>query len=251
MRWVMLDTETTGLDPRQGHRLVEIGLVEIVARRRARTWHHYVDPGRDSDPGALEKHGLTTDFLKDKPPFGAVAESLIEFLCDSSGGMALDGLVIHNAAFDLGFLDHELGLLGKPALLAHLPAGVLVDSLKVARELFPGKRNSLDALCERYDIDHAHRTFHGALLDAELLGEVYLAMTRGQENLLMPEETSPGSMQMPGYVASASAHRLRVARATEMEMEAHRTQLERIDQASGGRGLWRPEGSGGGQGSLQ
>ncbi|EQD29426.1 DNA polymerase III subunit epsilon [Ferrovum myxofaciens] len=241
MRWVMLDTETTGLDPRQGHRLVEIGLVEILTRRRARTWHHYLNPRRESDPGALEKHGLTTDFLKDKPPFGSVVESFIEFLCDSPKGMPLNCLVIHNAAFDLGFLDHELSLLGRPALLAHLPEGVLVDSLKVARELFPGKRNSLDALCERYEIDHAHRTFHGALLDAELLGEVYLAMTRGQEHLLMPEETSPGSMQMPGYVASVSAHGLRVPKATEEEMEAHRTQLERIHQASGGRVLWRPE----------
>ncbi|WP_297460627.1 DNA polymerase III subunit epsilon [Ferrovum sp.] len=241
MRWVMLDTETTGLDPRQGHRLVEIGLVEIVARRRTRTWHHYLNPGRDSDPGALEKHGLTTNFLKDKPPFGGVVESFVEFLCDPPQGMPLNGLVIHNAAFDLGFLDHELSLLGRPALLAHLPEGVLVDSLKVARELFPGKRNSLDALCERYEIDHAHRTFHGALLDAELLGEVYLAMTRGQENLWMPEETSQDSMQMPGYVASTSAHRLRVLQATEVEMEAHRTQLERIDQASGGRMLWRSE----------
>ncbi|WP_297449730.1 DNA polymerase III subunit epsilon [Ferrovum sp.] len=241
MRWVMLDTETTGLDPRQGHRLVEIGLVEIVARRRTRTWHHYLNPGRDSDPGALEKHGLTTDFLKDKPPFGGVVESLIEFLCNPPQSTPLNGLVIHNAAFDLGFLDHELSLLGRPALLAHLPEGVLVDSLKVARELFPGKRNSLDALCERYEIDHAHRTFHGALLDAELLGEVYLAMTRGQENLWIPEETSRDALQMSGYVASTSAHRLRVLQATEAEMEAHRSQLERIDQASGGRMLWRSE----------
>ncbi|NDU86233.1 MAG: DNA polymerase III subunit epsilon [Ferrovum sp.] len=234
MRWVILDTETTGLEPRQGHRLVEIGVVEIINRRRANHWHEYLNPKRESDPGALEKHGLSTEFLADKPQFSAVVDSLLDFL------RGADLLVIHNASFDIGFLDHELNLLGRERLLASLSGTTLVDSLKVARESYPGKRNSLDALCERFGVDNSHRVHHGALLDAELLGEVYLALTRGQDSLDMPEEDSLlGHGEMYGY--SVVPRVLRVVRATPEEEMHHEANLVQIDQACGGQSQWHAE----------
>jgi DNA polymerase III subunit epsilon len=175
MRQVILDTETTGLNPATGDRIIEIGCVEMVDRRLTdRTFHHYINPERDIDAGAFAVHGLSREFLSDKPVFGNIVEQLIEFVDGAE-------IVIHNAAFDLGFLDNEFALLKRPPF--RNLAAKITDTLLDARQMFPGKRNSLDALCERFSIGNEHRTLHGALLDAQLLAEVYLAMTRGQEDL--------------------------------------------------------------------
>jgi len=175
MRQVILDTETTGLNPATGDRIIEIGCVEMVGRRLTdRTFHHYINPERDIDAGAFAVHGLSREFLSDKPVFGNIVEQLIEFVDGAE-------IVIHNAAFDLGFLDNEFALLKRPPF--RNLAAKITDTLLDARQMFPGKRNSLDALCERFSIGNEHRTLHGALLDAQLLAEVYLAMTRGQEDL--------------------------------------------------------------------
>ena len=175
MRQVILDTETTGLNPATGDRIIEIGCVEMVGRRLTdRTFHHYINPERDIDAGAFAVHGLSREFLSDKPVFGNIVEQLIEFVDGAE-------IVIHNAAFDLGFLDNEFALLKRPPF--RNLASKITDTLLDARQMFPGKRNSLDALCERFSIGNEHRTLHGALLDAQLLAEVYLAMTRGQEDL--------------------------------------------------------------------
>ena len=175
MRQVILDTETTGLNPATGDRIIEIGCVEMVGRRLTdRTFHHYINPERDIDAGAFAVHGLSREFLSDKPVFGNIVEQLIEFVDGAE-------IVIHNAAFDLGFLDNEFALLKRPPF--RNLASKITDTLLDARQMFPGKRNSLDALCDRFSISNEHRTLHGALLDAQLLAEVYLAMTRGQEDL--------------------------------------------------------------------
>ena len=175
MRQVILDTETTGLNPATGDRIIEIGCIEMVGRRLTdRTFHHYINPERDIDAGAFAVHGLSREFLSDKPVFGNIVEQLIEFVDGAE-------IVIHNAAFDLGFLDNEFALLKRPPF-RNLTSKI-TDTLLDARQMFPGKRNSLDALCERFAISNEHRTLHGALLDAQLLAEVYLAMTRGQEDL--------------------------------------------------------------------
>ena len=175
MRQVILDTETTGLNPATGDRIIEIGCVEMVGRRLTdRTFHHYINPERDIDAGAFAVHGLSREFLSDKPVFGNIVEQLIEFVDGAE-------IVIHNDAFDLGFLDNEFALLKRPPF--RNLASKITDTLLDARQMFPGKRNSLDALCERFSISNEHRTLHGALLDAQLLAEVYLAMTRGQEDL--------------------------------------------------------------------
>ncbi|MDE1942457.1 MAG: DNA polymerase III subunit epsilon [Betaproteobacteria bacterium] len=229
MRQVVLDTETTGLEPAKGHRVIEIGLVEIVHRRRTGShFHQYLKPDRDSDPGALQKHGLTTEFLSDKPRFAEVVDQFLEFVQGAE-------LIIHNAAFDLGFLDHELRQLGRDPLTQLCPQ--VTDTLTMARELHPGKRNTLDALCERYGVDNSRRTFHGALLDAELLGDVYLAMTRGQETLLVETAAvaGPESRQM----VHRSSKPLVVRYATLEELDSHLAQLEKIDQASKGKCLWK------------
>ena len=176
-RQIVLDTETTGLEPAQGHRIVEIGCVELVNRRLSgNNFHCYLNPGRESDEAALEVHGLTTEFLADKPRFADIAEELLAFV----GGAEI---IIHNAPFDLAFLNAELARMKRPAFAKQV--GGVVDSLLLAKELHPGKRNNLDALCERYAVSNAHRTLHGALLDGQLLAEVYLAMTRGQDALGM------------------------------------------------------------------
>ncbi|MFM8465531.1 MAG: DNA polymerase III subunit epsilon, partial [Burkholderiaceae bacterium] len=177
MRQIILDTETTGLNPKSGDRIIEIGCVEMVNRRlTGNNFHYYINPERDSDPGALAVHGLTTEFLSDKPKFADIADTLCEFVQDAE-------IIIHNAPFDIGFLDAEFERVGKSGFAAYVRR--VVDTLVQAKELFPGKRNSLDALCDRYGVSNAHRTLHGALLDAELLAEVYLAMTRGQDSLSM------------------------------------------------------------------
>lgn len=228
MRQIVLDTETTGLDPALGHRVIEIAAVEIVNRRLTdRHFHRYVNPQRDSDEAALQIHGLTREFLSDKPAFGEVANELLEFVRDAE-------LVIHNAAFDLAFINHELAQLRLPDI-GGCCAGI-VDTLKLARDIHPGKRNALDSLCDRYQIDNSARTFHGALLDARLLAEVYLAMTRGQESLIIEEETLRIKVQ-PVQV-KAGGWMLDVVGATNEECAAHESYLADLAKANGGACIW-------------
>jgi len=230
MRQVVLDTETTGLDPRLGHRIIEIGCVELVGRKpTGQRFHRYVNPRREIEAGAAAVHGITDEMLVDKPEFREIAGELLSFIRDAE-------LVIHNAAFDVGFLNAELGLLGAESV-EEFCSGI-VDTLKLARELHPGRKNSLDALCERYAIDNSSRQLHGALLDAELLSEVYLAMTRGQDSLVMELE-----VPMPTNDALAAAGRpcLRVLRATGAELAAHERVLGEIAKESKGKCLWLAE----------
>jgi len=228
MRQVVLDTETTGLDFRLGDRVIEIGCVELRNRTlTGQRFHRYVNPEREVEAGALAVHGLSNEFLHDKPKFGEIAAEFLDFIQGAE-------LVIHNAAFDLGFLDNELALLTAPPI-GQACQGV-VDTLKLARELHPGRRNSLDALCERYAINNSGRTLHGALLDAELLAEVYLAMTRGQESLIIEIDAAPAP---EGPQAEHAAPRsLRVLRASADELAEHARVLAEIQRESGGRCLW-------------
>ena len=229
MRQIVLDTETTGLDPDEGHRIIEVGGVELENRQlTGRHLHLYVNPDRDSDPDALAIHGLTTDFLSQFPRFEEVAQQLVDFVQDAE-------VIIHNASFDLRFLDSELGRLGLPQFQS-LCAKV-TDSLLFARELHPGKRNSLDALCERYGISNAHRTLHGALLDSELLADVWLAMTRGQDSLLM--DVADNDRNGNGAIAGAfDTSVLPVIRADSDELALHESYLDKLE--SGGKTpLWR------------
>lgn len=235
MRQVVLDTETTGLEPTQGHRIIEIGCVEVVNRRlTGNRFHQYLQPDREIDEGALEVHGITKEFLADKPRFADVAEDLLAFIKGAE-------LIIHNAPFDAGFINHELGLLGAHwgAVTDHCP---VVDTLALARQLHPGQKNSLDALCKRYGVDNSHRDLHGALLDAEILAEVYLAMTGGQTALSLDSdmETTDGLIQAHA-IRRLSPDRppLRVVRATGEELAAHAQRLEAIDKASGGGCVWK------------
>jgi DNA polymerase-3 subunit epsilon len=232
MRQLILDTETTGLNARTGDRVIEIGCVELVNRRlTGNNLHFYINPERDSDPGALAVHGLTTEFLSDKPKFAEIANELRDFVQGAD-------LIIHNAPFDIGFLDVEFGLLGLPAFSSH--CGEVIDTLVRAKAMFPGKRNSLDALCDRFGISNAHRTLHGALLDSELLAEVYLAMTRGQESLVidMLGETSRGGDEGAPRVALNSLE-LAVIVASEKEIAAHQAVLDALDKAVKGTSVWR------------
>jgi DNA polymerase-3 subunit epsilon len=234
MRQIVLDTETTGLNARTGDRMIEIGCVELVNRRlTGNNLHFYVNPERDSDPGALAVHGLTTEFLKDKPKFAEIADALRDFVQGAE-------LIIHNAPFDIGFLDVEFALLGLPAFSEH--CGDIIDTLVQAKAMFPGKRNSLDALCDRFGISNAHRTLHGALLDSELLAEVYLAMTRGQESLVIDllGETSAAGDTLAPRVALESLE-LPVLAATEDEQVAHQAVLDALDKAVKGTSVWRRE----------
>lgn len=227
MRQVVLDTETTGLEAKDGHRIIEIGAIEIVGRRLTdRRLHHYVNPERDSDPGALQVHGLTSEFLADKPRFADIAEDLLAFVRGAE-------VIIHNAAFDLEFLDAELARLGRAPFAQHCER--VTDSLKLARDLHPGKRNSLDALCERYAVSNRHRTLHGALLDAGLLAEVYLAMTRGQDALAMDLDAASDAEVGP----PVDAAQLIVRPASAEELAAHEAILDRIEKASGRPCVWR------------
>lgn len=231
-RMVILDTETTGLEPEQGHRIVELACVEMVNRSlTGRHLHLYLNPDRDSDPEALAVHGLTTEFLSQHPRFEDVYEEFIDFIRGSE-------LVIHNAPFDCKFLDAELRRIGQPPVRELCDE--ITDSLLYARELHPGKRNSLDALCERYGISNAHRVLHGALLDSELLADVWLAMTRGQDALLMDfqddsQESSSGGSGLPAVDTSV----LRVVRASEAELAEHNAYLELLDKAVKGECVWR------------
>ncbi len=232
MRQIVLDTETTGLNARLGDRIIEIGCVELVDRRlTGNHFHRYVNPEREIEEGALKVHGITTEFLQDKPRFAQIAADFLEYVRGAE-------LVIHNAAFDVEFLNEELKRLGL-ASIETVVAGV-VDTLRTARDLHPGKKNSLDALCERYAIDNAHRTLHGALLDAELLADVYLAMTRGQETLAIETEAAPAAAA-GGEVTLAERPALVVLLAEPAEAAAHEALLAGIAKESRGRCVWLAE----------
>ncbi len=227
MKQIVLDTETTGLDPKQGHRIIEVAAIELNGRKVSdRTFHRYINPERDIDEGAAAVHGLTLDRLQDEAKFAEIAPALLEFIGDAE-------LIIHNAPFDMGFLNAELAKLNLPKL-----ENKVLDTLKVAKDLHPGKKNNLNALCDRYFIDNSHRTLHGALLDTELLAEVYLAMTRGQESLLGEDALEA---ELENISASGETIRMsvRVLLANEEELALHATQLSDIDKASKGACVWK------------
>ncbi|MBT6276891.1 MAG: DNA polymerase III subunit epsilon [Chromatiales bacterium] len=227
MRQVVLDTETTGLEPESGHRVIEIGAVELVDRRYSgRQFHQYIDPKRAIDAGALEVHGISSDFLRGKPRFAEIATEFIEFIDGAE-------LVIHNAPFDVAFLDAEFSRLGGSVGKVHDRCEVL-DSLALARQKHPGQRNSLDALCKRYEVDNSQRDLHGALLDAEILADVYLAMTGGQTSLELVDEVESEYESRAALPRVARAHGvLRVVRADAGELASHQARLEAIRKASG------------------
>ena len=229
MRQIVLDTETTGLNPRTGDRIIEVGCVEIVNRKlTGNNFHRYINPERDSDEAALAVHGLTTEFLSDKPKFHEIVDELRAFVQGAE-------VIIHNAPFDLGFLNHEFQRLGLPPFTSHC-AGV-IDTLVQAKELHPGKRNSLDALCDRYEISNAHRKLHGALLDSELLADVYLAMTRGQNSLTMDvsvEASAGGELLDAGPLGE-----IIVLAASAEELAAHDEVLAGLDKNVKGKCVWR------------
>lgn len=229
-RQIVLDTETTGLNARMGDRVIEIGCIELLSRNvTERQFHSYLNPEREIDEGAAKVHGLTLEFLSDKPKFPDVARQFVDYISGAE-------LIIHNAPFDVEFLNRELALAGLKKLSDY--ASGIVDTLAMARELHPGKRNGLDALCERYAVNNSHRTLHGALLDARLLTEVYLSLTRGQESLVM-ELDQPSAAQTAA--ALVDAKKLTVLRATDEEAAAHEKILDAIDKAAKERGgsLWR------------
>jgi DNA polymerase-3 subunit epsilon len=237
MRQVVLDTETTGLEPAQGHRIIEIGCVELVDRKlTGRHYHQYINPVRDIDAGAIEVHGITNEFLADKPVFNQVFQDFVQFVDGAE-------LVIHNAPFDIGFLDHEFRLLeaASPGKMADYCS--VVDTLVMARKKHPGQRNSLDALCSRYAVDNSQRDLHGALLDAEILADVYLLMTGGQTNLLLSasDGDEEGGESKDTSIKRLDSQRpaLKVIAANSDELAAHELRLQEIDKVSGGNNRWR------------
>lgn len=231
-RQIVLDTETTGLSAESGDRIIEIGCVELLNRKlTGNNLHFYVNPERDSHEDALRVHGLTTEFLRDKPKFAEVAEEILRYLEGAE-------IIIHNAAFDIGFLDKELERLGKPVFTSFVSE--VTDTLAMAKQLYPGKRNSLDALCDRLGVDNSGRTLHGALLDAELLADVYINLTRGQEALLI-DLGDVGEQGAEGERIDLSVFDLPVLTANAQELAAHADVLAQIDKASGGRTVWRIE----------
>lgn len=228
MRQVALDTETTGMDIASGNRIVEIGCIEIIQRViTGRKFHVYLNADRDSEPGALQVHGLTREFLADKPRFSDIAQDLLDFIEDAE-------LLIHNASFDLGFLNHELRLSSRNTRVEDQNS--VIDTLILARQLHPGQRNSLDALCKRYQIDNSGRSYHGALLDARLLADVYLGMTAGQGSLSLDVIA-----QGPALTSTASVDVIRIPRrqATSDELVAHKARISAIEKKSGNASLWR------------
>jgi DNA polymerase-3 subunit epsilon len=230
MRQIVLDTETTGLSAENGDRIIEIGCVELFARKlTGRNLHHYLNPERDSHEDALKVHGISNEFLRDKPKFAQVVDELLAYLDGAE-------LIIHNAPFDIGFLNKELSLLGRPPI-TQIVSGV-TDTLVMAKEMFPGKRNGLDALCDRLEVDNSGRTLHGALLDAELLADVYINMTRGQDALLIES----GDNSVPGVVVEQidlGRFELPVLCANAHEEQAHEAVLADLDKASKGQTRWR------------
>ena len=228
-RLVILDTETTGLDPRQGHRIIEIACVEMISRRVTRnTFYKRIHPQREIDEGATQVHGIRIEDLEHEPKFAEIADDFLRYI----GGAEL---IIHNAPFDVGFLNAELTRIKKP-LIAELCT--VTDTLAMARELHPGRKNTLDALCERYEIDNSARTFHGALLDAELLAEVYMAMTRGQDSLAIGIEGSGAAARAGNALPTQRPARLKVVCADEAEKSLHSAHIAGIDKASGGKAVW-------------
>lgn len=231
-RQIVLDTETTGLSAEQGDRIIELGCVELVQRRfTGNDLHLYLNPERASHEDAIRIHGITNEFLRDKPRFAERADEILRYLQGAE-------LIIHNASFDMGFLEMEFSRLGLPALSGQV-VGV-VDTLTMARELFPGKRNSLDALCDRLGVDNSGRTLHGALLDAQLLADVYIQMTRGQESLLVAEDKQ-AAVGVVGLSVDTdlSSFELPVLGANAHELAAHEATIAEIDRSSGGRAVWR------------
>ena len=229
MRKIILDTETTGLDPALGHRIIEVAAVEIVGRRfSGNHFHRYINPERASDDGALQVHGLTEEFLRDKPKFSEVVREFLDFISGAE-------LIIHNAPFDTAFLNREFDLLDLKPLAEYCPN--VVDTLSMARELHPGKKNSLNALCDRYQIDNSARTLHGALLDANLLAEVYLALTRGQDSLMIDIEPAPQASAETRR-AAGKLNLIVLAAGTD-ELAEHERQLAEIDKESNGATVWR------------
>ncbi len=232
MRQIVLDTETTGLEPEQGHRIIEIGCVEVIRRRKTgRTFHRYIRPDREVDRGALEVHGITNEFLAQQPRFEEIAEEFIEFISGAE-------LIIHNAAFDVAFLNAELRRLPQRKQIHQLCS--VLDTLILARQMHPGQRNSLDALCKRYSIDNSHRELHGALLDAQILLDVYLAMTGGQTALILTEASlEDESVVVEHEMPVRPLGELKVILASDDELAAHERALAAIDKASGKKTLWR------------
>lgn len=234
MRQIILDTETTGLEPSEGHRIIEVGCVELINRKfTGNTYHHYLQPDREIDEGAIEVHGITNEMLADKPRFTDIADEFITFIRGAE-------LVIHNAPFDVGFLNHELRLLDAGHGRVDELCGV-VDTLVMARKLHPGQKNNLDALCKRYSIDNSHRELHGALLDAEILAELYLVMTGGQ-TMLSLGGTQGGETDSlsTDTIRALSAQRrpVKVIRASDEELVRHKERLAALDKASGGNCVW-------------
>ncbi len=231
MRQIVLDTETTGLSAAQGDRIIEIGCVELLQRKlTGNNLHFYINPERDSHEDALKVHGITTEFLRDKPKFAAIADELVAYLQGAE-------LIIHNAPFDLSFLNKEMSLLGLPPISQ--VADSVIDTLVMAKEMFPGKRNGLDALCSRLDVDNSNRTLHGALLDAELLADVYINMTRGQNALVMDEEDAVVVMQSAEEEIDLSSFELPVICANEQELQGHESVLADLDKAVNGQSFFR------------
>jgi DNA polymerase-3 subunit epsilon len=231
MRQIVLDTETTGLSAEGGDRIIELGCVELYARKlTGKNLHFYFNPERDSHEDALKVHGISNEFLRDKPKFAQLVDEILDYLADAE-------LIIHNAAFDVGFLNKELERVGKKPLKAYV-SGV-IDTLAMAKEMFPGKRNSLDALCDRLEVDNSGRTLHGALLDAELLADVYINMTRGQEALLIDAGDAQTDATGLTVQADLTGFVLPVITANVQELAAHEEVLAQMDKSSGGKTIWR------------
>jgi DNA polymerase-3 subunit epsilon len=231
MRQIVLDTETTGLSAEGGDRIIELGCVELFARKlTGKNLHFYFNPERDSHEDALKVHGISNEFLRDKPKFAELADDILDYLSDAE-------IIIHNAAFDVGFLNKELERVGKKPFKTYV-SGV-IDTLVMAKEMFPGKRNSLDALCDRLEVDNSGRTLHGALLDAELLADVYINMTRGQEALLIDAGDAPSDTQSVKVQVDLSTYVLSVLPANAQELAAHDEVLTQLDKSSGGKTVWR------------
>ncbi len=240
-RQIILDTETTGLEPSEGHRIIEIGCVELLNRRASNNrYQQYINPGREIDAGAMEVHGITNEMLADKPKFADIVKDLLEFIRGAE-------LIIHNAPFDIGFLNNELALManGKASQRIEDICSV-VDTLKLARSMHPGQKNDLDSLCRRYNVDNSHRTLHGALLDAEILADVYLAMTGGQTGLFEDTHSPMKAASTSAAVAPTDIRRLDpnrpklpVISPTDEERAAHQQWLEELDKKSGGKCVWK------------
>ncbi len=235
MRQIVLDTETTGLEPSAGHRIIEIGCVELVERKlTGNTFHQYINPQRIVDDGAIEVHGITNEFLEDKPYFADIYDDFLKFVQGAE-------LVIHNAPFDVGFINNEIALLEKSSgrslkKIEHYCT--ILDTLKMARDMHPGQKNTLDALCKRYYIDNSNRELHGALLDSEILADVYLAMTGGQTRLTLSDSDEAGHEETIQRL-SADREPLKILRATEEELSNHESYLDMIEKKSAGEVIWR------------